>query len=67
MKIKSIFWRKKMKFDERKEQYFDKVRNIKKYQGLKDWAEKLKEQANIKVFIEPSVKKEEPEKNEASE
>jgi len=38
-------------FDKRKDYYFDKVKNIKKYQGFKDWAEKLKEQATIKVFI----------------
>jgi len=54
-------------FDTREDQYFDKVRNMKKYQGLKDWAEELKKQANIKIFIKPEVKQEEPETNEASE
>ncbi|MGD9014631.1 MAG: hypothetical protein PVI33_01215 [Candidatus Omnitrophota bacterium] len=55
------------KFDERKEQYFDKVKNIKKYQGFKDWAAGLKKQANIKVFIKPTTEQAESEENESSE
>ncbi len=39
------------KYEERKDYYFDRVKNKKKYEGLKKWVEDLKEQANIKVFI----------------
>jgi hypothetical protein len=35
-------------FDKHRDYYFDKIRNIKKYQGFKDWAKELKKQANIK-------------------
>lgn len=39
-------------FEKRKDYYFDKIRNMKKYQGFKDWVEELKREANIKVFIQ---------------
>ena len=39
-------------FQKRQDYYYDKIKMIKKYQGFKDWAQDLKEQANIKVFIE---------------
>lgn len=38
-------------FEKRRDSYFEKLRMIKKYEGFKEWAERLKEQANIKVFI----------------
>ena len=38
-------------FAKRKQYYFDRVKNIKKYQGFKQWLKDLKEKADIKVYI----------------
>jgi len=54
-------------FKGREEQYLEKIKNMKKYQGFKDWAEGLKEQANIKIFIKPDVEQTESEENDNSE
>ena len=51
-KILDVRKAKREKYEERKQYYFDRVASIKKYKGFKDWLEKIKEDANIKVFIE---------------
>lgn len=38
-------------YSTRKQSYIDKVKTIKQYEGFKQWAKKLKEDANIKNFI----------------
>lgn len=39
-------------FEKRRDDYFEKLKMIKKYEGFKRWAESLKEKANTKVFIQ---------------
>jgi len=39
-------------YDKRKDQYFEKVKMIKKYDLYKEWVEELKKQANIKRFVD---------------
>ena len=38
-------------FAQRKEYYFKRLETIKKQQGFKEWLEKLKKEANIKVYL----------------
>ncbi len=51
-KILKIRTANKEEFSKRRDYYFDKMTMIKKHQGFKDWLQDLKEEANIKVFIE---------------
>jgi hypothetical protein len=39
-------------FEERKEYYFKRVETIKKHQGYKEWLEKLKEEADTKIYTQ---------------
>lgn len=50
-KILDVRKAEKTKYEERKQYYFDRVKNIKKYQGFKDWLQQLNEDAHTTIFI----------------
>ncbi|RLE37592.1 hypothetical protein DRJ17_06235, partial [Candidatus Woesearchaeota archaeon] len=50
-KILKVRKAKKEDFVKRKQYYFGRVKNIKKYEGFKQWLKDLKEKADIKVYI----------------
>lgn len=40
-------------FDGRKESYFKQLRSRAKYEGFKDWVEKLRKDADIQIYMDP--------------
>ena len=39
-------------FDKRKDYYFNRVKEIKKYEGFNEWKKEIKEKAGIRVYLE---------------
>jgi hypothetical protein len=43
----------KSEFEKQRQSYYEKIKMRKKYEGLNDWLKKLKEEANIRIYVLP--------------